>query len=99
GSGIDVHPKSLLDVEIEPETASLFRSERHDQNFIDAVRARKRAVTTVAQAVRSDIISQMSNIAIRLGRKIVWDPKKEEIVGDPEAEKMLHRDLRGSWTL
>ncbi len=99
GSGIEAHPKSLLDVEIEPETASLFRSERHDQNFINAVKARKRAVTTVAEAVRSDIISQMSNIAIRLGRKVLWDPKKEKIVGDPQAEKMMHRDLRGSWTL
>jgi len=98
-SGIDAHPKSLLDVEIDSENARLLRSERHDQNFIDAIKGRTRAVTTVAEAVRSDVISHMSNIAIRLGRKVVWDPKKEQIIGDPEATKMLRCDLRKPWTL
>jgi hypothetical protein len=36
---------------------------------------------------------------VRTGRKITWDPKKEEIVGDAEASKMLHRDMRPPWTL
>jgi hypothetical protein len=34
----------------------------------------------------------------RLGRKIRWDPDREEILGDPEAARMLTRPLRPPWT-
>ena len=50
-------------------------------------------------AVRSDVISHIGDIAIRVGRKIQWDPIKEEIVGDPAASRMLTRAMRGPWAL
>ena len=67
----------------------LIESPNHYQNFIDAVKARKGAVSPLPDAVRSDIISQLCDIAIRLKRKVTWDPKKEVIVGDAEASKMM----------
>jgi hypothetical protein len=37
----------------------------------------------------------LTNISIRLGgRKLQWDPVKEEIVGDPKANNMLKREQR-----
>jgi len=36
----------------------------------------------------------LANIAIRLGRKIQWDPEKQEIVGDPEAALWVAREQR-----
>ena len=39
--------------------------------------------------MRSDIISHLCDIAVRLKRKITWDPKTETIVGDAEAAKMM----------
>ena len=41
----------------------------------------------------------MSDIAIRLGRKITWDPAREQIANDAEASKMLDRPMRKPWTL
>jgi hypothetical protein len=41
----------------------------------------------------------LGNIAIRTGRKIKWDPAKEEIIGDAEAAKMLSRPYRAPWKL
>ena len=38
--------------------------------------------------MRSDIISQLCDIAVRTKRKITWDPKTLKIVGDDEAAKM-----------
>ena len=35
----------------------------------------------------------------RLGRKLKWDPVKEQILGDPEATKMLSRPYRARWKL
>jgi hypothetical protein len=36
----------------------------------------------------------LANIAIRLGRTLTWDPQKEQIVGDDEANSWLSREQR-----
>jgi hypothetical protein len=53
----------------------------------------------VDDAVRSDIISHVCDIAIREGRKIVWDPAREEIVDDPVASRRCTRARRQPWQL
>jgi glucose-fructose oxidoreductase len=77
----------------------LLKSQNHYQNFIDAVKSRSATVSPLSDAVRSDIISHLCDIAVRLERKITWDPAKEEIAGDSEASRMLHRPMRPPWTL
>ena len=69
------------------------------QNFVDCVISRKQPVDNLHSAVRSDIICHLSEICIREGRPITWDPKKETIVDDPEAAKRMHRPMRAPWTL
>lgn len=97
--GIDAEPKSLLKSVIEPGETHLIQSNHHAENFLKAVKSRGPTVSNLADAVRSDILSHLANIAIRTQRKITWDPKKEELVGDPEAAKMLSRPTRQPWTL
>jgi hypothetical protein len=96
---IDAEPKSLLTSAIKPDEIHLTVSPRQDQNFIDSVKSRKQPVSHLADAVRSDIISQLCNIAVRLKRPVKWDPAQQQIVGDAEAAKMAHRDLQQPWTL
>ena len=64
--GWDAEPKSLLTAKIGPNDVHLIESRSQSQNFIDAVKARKGAVSPLADAVRSDIISHLCDIAIRL---------------------------------
>jgi glucose-fructose oxidoreductase len=97
--GIDAHPKSLLQSKIGPDDVHLINSPRQDQNFVDSVKSRQEAISPIDDAVRSDIISHLSDVAVRTGRKITWDPKKEVIVGDAEASKILSRAMRVPWTL
>ena len=97
--GIDAEPKSLLGTKISLNEMKLIDSKNHYQNFVDAVKNRVTPVSTMADAVRSDIISHLCNIAVRLKRKITWDPKKESIVGDDEAAKMMRRQYRAPWGL
>jgi len=97
--GIDAEPKSLLKSKIGPNDVHLVESNNHYQNFVDGVKSRKAPVSTLDHAVRSDIISHLSNIAVRTKRRIAWDPKKGTIVGDEEAARLMHRDLRAPWTL
>lgn len=98
--GISAEPKSLLSSKIGPDDVSLLNSPRQDQNFIDSIKSRQEAVSPVGDSVRSDIISLLSDIAVRTGRRVKWDPKQEKIVGDDEAAKMAKaRPMRDPWTL
>lgn len=95
---IDAEPKSLLaplgTSKIPPDG-----SPAHCAYFIESVKSSKPAISPVEDAVRSDVISHLSDITVRTKRKITWDPKKEVIVNDADAAKLMHRDMRAGWTL
>jgi len=97
--GLVTEPESLRTSRIGPNDVHLPASPGHEANFIDCIRTRATPVDPIADAVHSDLISQVSDIAIRLGRRLVWDPAKEEILGDPDASRMLSRSLRQPWRL
>ena len=42
-------------------------------------------------------ISLLGMLSYKLGRSINWDGEKEQVIGDPEANKMLSRKYRGHW--
>jgi len=97
--GIQAEPASLLQEVLGPNDVHLPVSTHHGGNFANAVRTRVQPVSHIDDAVRSDIISHVSDIAIRMRRPIVWDPKTETVVGDPEAARMMTRPLRSPWRL
>ncbi|MBN1853114.1 MAG: hypothetical protein JW829_10340 [Pirellulales bacterium] len=43
---------------------------------------------------RSASLCHLGVIAIRLGRKLQWDPAKEQCVDDTEADKFVMREMR-----
>jgi hypothetical protein len=92
-------PSTLMESQLGLDDVRLPVSGNHQQNFVDCVKSRETPVSNIDEAVRSDIISQISDIAVRTGRKITWDPVKEVIIGDEEASKMLSRPMRAPWTL
>lgn len=92
-------PESLKNEVIGPGEIHLYRSVNHTLNFIDCIRTRQRTVAPVEAAVLSDTISHLSDIAIRTGRKIKWNPREEEIIGDETAARMMTRAMRAPWTL
>jgi len=69
-------------------------SENHTANFIAAMRSRRQPISDVWSHNRSLEICHLSNIAIRLGREIAWDPATRQIVGDPQAATFLGRESR-----
>jgi predicted dehydrogenase len=71
----------------------------HTRNFLDSVRGQATPESPIDCAIRTDLISHLSDIAVRTGRKIRWDPVKETIVGDAEAAKMMDRTPRKPWTI
>ncbi|MCZ6772478.1 MAG: Gfo/Idh/MocA family oxidoreductase [Proteobacteria bacterium] len=72
----------------------VYQSDDHMGNFIDCVKTRKTPICPVGVGHRSASISHLGVIAVRLGRKLSWDPAKERFVGDAEANNMVSRPMR-----
>jgi glucose-fructose oxidoreductase len=96
---IDSEPKSLLTSAIGSGEIRLHASSDQKQDFLDSIRRRTQPVSPIEAAVRSDTISHLCDIAVRLGRAIRWDPVKEKIIGDDVASRMLSRPMRSPWRL
>jgi hypothetical protein len=92
-------PKSVGESEIGPDELHLYKSTSQYGNFIDCVMSRRPTVAPVEVAHRSISPAHLGNIAMLLGRKIRWDPDKEEIINDPAASALLGRSYRAPWTL
>jgi predicted dehydrogenase len=72
----------------------------HTRNFIDCVRSRQRPVADVEIGHKSTIVAHLGNISFKVGgRKIRWDPDKEQVVDDPQASALLERKARKPWDL
>jgi hypothetical protein len=64
------------------------------------VRSRKEPVASAAIEHRSITACHLTNISIRLGgRKLQWDPVREEIINDPEAQAMQSREQREPYAI
>ena len=99
----NVYGKTAEELADNPLPADAWRvrpSEVHMQNFFDCVKSRELPVAPAEIGHRSLTPCQLTTISIRLGgRKLQWDPDKEEIVGDPEAKAMQAREQRKPYTI
>jgi predicted dehydrogenase len=96
---MDAGPKSLLRERFGAGDVRLYRSDDHHRNFIDCVRSRNQTITPCETAHRSAAPGHLGQISMRLGRKIRFNPETEEIIGDPDASRMLSRPMRPQWGL
>ena len=71
----------------------------HMQNFIECLATREQPVSDVHSHHRAMTTCHLANIAIRLGRTLKWDPKTEQIVGDPAANQWLSREQRKGYEI
>ncbi|MBN2021425.1 MAG: Gfo/Idh/MocA family oxidoreductase [Pirellulales bacterium] len=69
------------------------------RNFLDCVKSRKPCYAPAEIGHRTATIAHIGNIALRLGRKLRWNPEAERFLDDAEADKMLGRPQREPWTL
>ncbi len=78
-----------------PENAKrLYVSKDHMGNFVDCVRTRQAPIAEAEVGHRSASLCHLGVIAVRLGRKLQWDPQKEQFVGDSEAQGFVAREMR-----
>lgn len=92
--------QKLLDDPLPSNAVRLYNSNDHMGNFIECVRNRdKQPICDAEIGHRSVTVCHLANISLLLGgRKLKWDPVKEEFKDDPQANAMLARsNQRKQW--
>ena len=67
--------------------------------FGEAVRTRQQAGGNAESSHRVCTAMHLANIAIRMGRVIHYDPIKEQIIGDEQANRLVNQPMRAPWHL
>ncbi|MCB1126606.1 MAG: gfo/Idh/MocA family oxidoreductase, partial [Verrucomicrobiae bacterium] len=96
---IEASPRSLLDERIGPWETNLRRTSGHHRDFLDCVKTRQPTLAPVEAAQRSSTAGHLAQLAMLLGRKIRWNPLREEVLEDATAARLLGRAYREPWRL
>jgi predicted dehydrogenase len=99
----------MLETKVDPDKVNVFHPSEvvgrtegkggEHRNFYDCVKSRKDCYAPAETGHRTITIAHLGNIAMLLGRKLRWDPAKEDFVDDAEASAMLTRKQREPWTM
>jgi predicted dehydrogenase len=87
-------PKILGSV-IGTDEIHLYESPEQHQNWLESIQSKKQTISHAEIAQRSCTACLLAHTAMKLGRKLKWDPKKEDFIGDKEASATLSRPQRG----
>jgi predicted dehydrogenase len=91
-------PKIIKSV-IGPDEIHLYDSKDHHGNWIDCIRSRQQTIAPVEVAHRACSACLIHHMAMKLRRKLSWDPLEERFRNDDEANAMLSRPQRPPYTL
>jgi predicted dehydrogenase len=94
---VEASDPALLRQKPGPGETTLPVSTNHMRNFLESVRSRKDPIAPVEVGHRSNTICCLTHIAMKLGRKLRWDPKAEKFAGDEEANRWLDYPHRAPW--
>ena len=91
---------SFMDRDGKPGPANNSR-DNHFENFIAAVRSRKREDLTaeIEQGAWSCVLMHLANVSYRVGRTLYWDEKTWSVKNDAEANKLLTREYRAPYVV
>jgi myo-inositol 2-dehydrogenase / D-chiro-inositol 1-dehydrogenase len=82
-----------------PRTGKLDAIINHMGNFFDCVKSRQTPLSNVVSQHRSVSVCHLGNISMRLGRKLKWDPQREQFADDDEANTWLSRPRRAPYEI
>ena len=97
--GISSLPDTILKEPLGENAQRVYPSSSHHGNWLECIRSGKQTICPASVGHRSATICHLGNIGYHLGRKLKWDPVKEQFVGDGAANKQLSREPRAKWKL
>ena len=90
---------SIITSVIGPDEVHLYESADHHGNWLDCIRSRRQPIAPAEVAHRSCTACLLHHVAMKLPRRLRWDPEKERFVGDDEANAMLSRPQRAPYVV
>lgn len=87
----------LLSSEIGEDEIHLYASPEQHGNWLDCIKSREQTVAPAEVAHRSCSACLVAHTAMKLPRKLHWDPVNERFKNDDEANSMLSRPQRHPW--
>lgn len=94
---LDASDPKLLSSEIGPNEIHLYESTSQPGNWLECIKSRKEPISPVEIGHRTCSVCLVTHIAMKLGRKLYWDPDKERFINDDEANSMLSRPQRAPY--
>lgn len=80
-----------------PPAPTLPRTKNHHQEWVDACRGQGKTESHFGYAAALTESLLLGNVALRTGKKIVWDSAKMRAVNCPEADAFIHPKFRKGW--
>ena len=93
---LEQYPEDKTEKDLEKHVAPAIR--HHMQNFLASIDARSYPVSDIEQGYISTASCILANNSMKLGRSLAWDPKKQLVVGDSEANALLRQEYRTPYT-
>ncbi|MGO8744711.1 MAG: Gfo/Idh/MocA family protein [Thermoguttaceae bacterium] len=81
------------------DQTALWQAQWHMQNWIDCIRTRQKPVADVEIGHRSISVCHLANITRWVGRRLKWDPEKEQFIDDEAANRFVDRPRRKGYEL
>lgn len=94
---IEASDPEFLTTPLAGDAVRLYESNDHMGNFFECVRTRKPPICEAEIGHRSASVCHLGVISLRLGRKLQWNPEREQFAGDDEANRWLRREMRKPW--
>jgi hypothetical protein len=82
--GVDVHQSPSFD---------------HHEDWFQGIKTGRKTVMNIQAGVATAFLCVLGNLSLLLGRKLQWDPVKQEIVGDEQARRLMSRPQRYPYVL
>jgi predicted dehydrogenase len=91
---LDASDPKILQSVIGSGEIHLYESEEHHGNWLDCIQSGEQPLSPAEIGHRACSVCLVSHVAMKLGRKLEWDPKAERFVNDDEANSHLSRSQR-----
>ncbi len=92
---LEQYPEDKTEKELEKHVAPAIRG--HMKDFLQAIDRRSQPVADIEQGHISSASCILANMSMKLGRSLTWDPVKQRVVDDEEANRALRRPYRAPW--
>jgi len=89
------YPEDVNEPDIELNAAPATRL--HMKDFVNAIQNQTKPIADIQEGHISTASCILANLSMKLGRPLVYDQEKRQVIGDEEATRQLKRPYRDPW--